>query len=257
MIRIQPFPYSAICTLAIALTMLVVESNVQFLEARSISQSVQFVPPPPPNLGRPAGNRRGGASRGDCPAVDPHLTALAPLMAQPASTAVWGLTTIDRPTFWFYVPYAISPEHPAEFVLLDEANRYIYRANLTDVTTTPGILSIALPETVTPLEVGKVYQWAFLLYCDVDDPIFTRGSIERTQISAELAAQLEQAEPLEAAALYAANGIWYEAIDTTAQLYRTQPTDPAIATEWGSLLRSVDLGDLAEMPILDCCETAF
>jgi len=197
----------------------------------------------PPALGNaPGGRSRGGASRGACPAAALPLTALVPTV----QSAVGGLTTADHPTFWFYVPYALTAEHAAEFVLLDDQNRYVYRTTLVNTNSNAiGITQVTLPATVT-LEKDKLYQWVFMVNCEIDNPIFTRGSIRKVTIDPTLSNKIKQAGDLEKARLYAENGIWFDALTTLAALKIAKPGDAAIALEWRSLLQSVDLADVVD-----------
>jgi Domain of Unknown Function (DUF928) len=67
--------------------------------------SLRFVPPPPPPDRSAPGGRGEGASRG-CRTGESSLTALVPSYGKADSDLqVWGLTTAERPSFWFYVPY--------------------------------------------------------------------------------------------------------------------------------------------------------
>ncbi|NJR66226.1 MAG: DUF928 domain-containing protein [Leptolyngbyaceae cyanobacterium CRU_2_3] len=122
--------------IALTLTGLLVSAPAQSQNApgdapdRRHSGGATYIKFKPPTLGNtlsnaPGGRQRGGGSRGDCPLITQPLTALAP---ETVAGAVGGLTTEDHPTFWFYVPYALTDEHPAEFVLLDEQiNMFIRR----------------------------------------------------------------------------------------------------------------------------------
>lgn len=206
--------------------------------------SVQFVPPPPPDQGYPPGSLRGGASRGDCPPVATPLTALAP------AESVWGLTTRDRPTFWFYVPYSLTDDRPATFVLLDADRNYVYETSNIR-STQAGIIQITLPPHVPPLEINQRYQWTLMIGCEADNPIFTQGSIERIAPTAALSDRLARSTPAEQAVLFANQGIWYDALTTLAELHSANPTDQTVISDWHSLLQSVGLSDLADQPLID------
>jgi len=215
---------------------------------------VSFVPPPPPDQEAPSGRARGGASRGSC---DNHqdkkrLTALVPV----TSKAVWGLTVTEYPTFWFYVPDALTPEIPIEFVLQDEEDNYVYKTTFTVSGTPPGIVSVPLSSMKAPLEIGKKYYWTFSIDCDPQEPsnsIFVKGMVQRVAMNPALMSQLKPATQRERIALYAANGIWHEALTTLAELRRTEPGDAKLAATWENLLQYVDLQDIAKEPIVQCC----
>ncbi len=51
-------------------------------------------------------------------------------------------------------------------------------------------------------------------------------------------------------ALYAINGIWYEALTAAAELRRTDPND----TNWTALLQAVGLDNFAKEPMVECCK---
>ncbi|MBD2088574.1 DUF928 domain-containing protein [Microcoleus sp. FACHB-1515] len=205
--------------------------------------SVQFIPPPPPDQGYPPGSLRGGASRGDCPPTATPLTALAP------AESVWGLTTRDRPTFWFYVPYSLTDDRPATFVLLDSDRNYVYQTSSIR-STQAGIIKITLPPDLPPLAVGR-YQWTLMIQCEVDNPVFTQGSIDRIALPADLRDRLAQSSPAEQGALFADAGIWYDALTTLAELHSANPTDRTTTSNWHSFLQSVGLSDLADQPLID------
>lgn len=218
------------------------------------SSTVRFVPPPPPLQGRPIGSRRGGASRGSCPTGAQPLTALVPATIDPTAPgetpleAVWGLTTAERPTFWFYLPYALTADRPGEFVLLDDENNYVYQAAIVG-SGGEGVIGVPLPATAAPLAVDRLYSWTFLVYCEADNPTFTQGQIQRVALPASLASGMPETATAQAA-LYARHGLWHDALTALAAADRS---DPAIAADWRSLLESVGLGEIADRPLLDCC----
>lgn len=64
-----------------------------------------------------------------------------------------------------------------------------------------------------------------------------------------LKSQLAKAALRDRVALYAANGIWFEALNTAGELRRRNPND----TSWAALLQAVGLNNLANEPIVECC----
>lgn len=210
-----------------------------------LNQSLIFaVPPPPSDIGEP-GQRYDAGSRG-CEDMDKQLTgfkekrltALVPVYS--GSDLVLGATTAAHPTFWFYVPY--QPSYTAKFVLRDQDGKsVVYQTNVS-LPKTPGVVSLSLPSTVAPLEIGKRYHWYFKIYCTAQQPPgFVDGWIQRKSLNPTLKSQLEKATRGERVALYAANGIWYEALTAASELRRTNPKD----TNWAALLRAVGLKDIA------------
>jgi hypothetical protein len=165
---------------------------------------------------------------------------------------VWGLTVAEHPSFWFYVPYQLTREVALEFVLLDDNDNTVYQTLLDTAANSSGIVNVTLPNSAKALESGKMYHWYFMVYCAGEDPVFTQGAIQRVDPPAALA-QINQLSPHEQAAAYAANGIWFDALNVLATLHREKPNDGAIAEDWAALLRSANLGDVAQEPFVQCC----
>jgi hypothetical protein len=194
--------------------------------------------------------------------VSKPLTALVPVIKESSSEgkgrlavtttakSVLGLTAAKHPTFWFYIPYALTPKGSIEFVLLDEQNNYVHKSTFTATGASPGIIGFRLPSTATPLELGKMYHWYFLVNCNLGNPVFVEGWVQRTTLRPGLIRQLESATPRERVALYAANGIWHEALTTLAELYRAAPEDTRLATDWTTLLQAADLGNITSEPLV-------
>lgn len=201
-----------------------------------------------PNRGAP-GQRDAAATRGNlsCPSGDkPPLTALVP------STNL-GLTVTEHPTFWFYVPYTLTPKHSIEFVLKD-GKKYVYKTKFPGMGTPPGVVSLRLPSTVS-LEADKDYDWYFLIYCDLQNKnkfVFVNGSVRRVKRS-DLKSQLQSATPQQRLTLYATNGIWYEALTNLAERMRAYPQDDKLNDDWAGLLQSVGLEAIATESIIQCC----
>jgi Domain of Unknown Function (DUF928) len=205
-------------------------------------------PPPPPDIGEPgrrgeAGSRRPcGDNSQEVKTAQKPLTAIVPISTSTKPPVVWGLTTSERPTFWFYVPYS-APATYAEFVLEDATeNQTKYKIPLKN---TPGVVNFKLPDTSTPLVVDKQYRWYFNIYCKENNGIlgYVEGNVQRKSLSPTIKTQLEKATPRQKVAIYASNGIWHEAITTLAQQRSTLKAD------WTSLLQSIGLENLASEPI--------
>lgn len=206
------------------------------LTATSPTLAQQYVPP---DRGLP-GRREGGGTRGNCLTSQPTLTAFMP-------QTNFGRTTRAYPTLYWYIPQTTAAV--AEFELLNDQEEVIYTTQV-QLTQKSGILQITLPDTdrTTALETGKTYHWYLSLACDPQDrsgDVITEGWIERTELDATLTNQLEQATEGDRAALYAEAGIWYDALDTLAELRSLHPNDPIILRSWNNLLTSVGLDNLS------------
>lgn len=236
-------------TLPITIALLVaLSSSVQ-------AQSVPIVPPSandpiifnaatPPSTGRPgrrsdAGSRSCGKGESSNVSELKPLLALVPIHTTASSKIVFGKTAAAHPTFWFYIPYRSA--FTAVFVLQDQDGNSIYQSNVA-LPKTAGILSLKLPETVAPLQIGKRYHWFFKLYCRSTSPpvSFVDGWIQREALPANLVQQLKTATLPQQVRLYAANGFWFDALTTAAELRRTHSENSA----WAELIKAIELESL-------------
>lgn len=219
---------------------------------RQRNKPVFVLPKLPAGLGTVSGRRTGMGSRDNCPNVATELTALVPLQKQQTDQSsleiVGGLTTSERPTFWFNVPYTNDlPNLNAEFILKDSTDNDIYRTPIA-LPNKPRVISVSLPSTVA-LEIGKTYRWYLKVRCSQQQtarvPIYVDGSIKRVNLDFHVAQQLKAAtNPQEKVTIYAANGIWFESITELAQLRLANLNDTSIVDDWQSLLQSVGLNNI-------------
>lgn len=238
------------------------------------NSSINFTPPPPPPNRSAAGQRGGAASRG-CGKGMESLMALAPDYKQNISskqgetipvTKIWGLTTDDYPTFWFFVPYDKSSITEMEFVIKDKSqkpSKTIYRKVL-DKPEKPGIISIDTKKAIEPLQVSqtkhqKKYHWFLKLKvkCSPQQSVeskFVDGWIERVNLSSNLTKSIQQATPVQKAALYAENGIWHDALTVLGKTRSNQPDNASSLANWTTLLKSEELDSLANYPLINCCQ---
>lgn len=242
-----------------------VNSNGEVLVARRFRFKV-------PNV-RASGNRTAGASRGACP---DHFAS--PVALLPPEQGI-GLTVNPNPTFFFNISQPSTAS--AEFIVQeiqekkgettapkDETTtpkseiiiiREVY-ATTVDLPKTSGVISISLPQgedSSQSLEVGKRYQWSFSLICDAQDrrqDIALEGEIERVEPSAELTSTLQKAAAKDRPSVYAEAGLWYNTVESLAQLRQQHPNDSELATDWAMLLQSVGLDAIAQSPLVGAVE---
>ena len=215
-------------------------------QAKTFNQPA--IPPGPP----PGGRVRGGAKRGNFPPTKHDLTALVPFTKESNSVInVWGQTTLEHPSWFFYVPYTKDSRYVVEFVLQDQDSNEVYQKAIA-LPDKPGVIRVSLPTTAPALALDKQYRWFFTISSDREKnspPTFVEGVIQRVQLSPAVVKELQTTELLKRYAIYAQNGIWYEALTILAQLHQKNPKDVALQTEWQNLLGSIHLDDIAAEPI--------
>jgi len=221
---------------------------------------------PPGGLSGIPGRITGMGSRDLCPAVEHPLRALVPFQERNlpseinkasisySSMDVWGLTTNQYPTLWFYVPYTKEiADVSAEFVLQDISEHEVYKTAVS-LPTKPGIISVTIPSTALPLEINKNYRWFFKVSCSGKQsvPVYVEGDIQRVQLNPSLEKQLAASQPREKIMIYAENGIWFDTLTLLAQLQKSHPHDAALISDWQSLFKSINVDkNLINYPLVD------
>lgn len=227
-------------------------NNPKPLQEESAKQSskINFIPPQPPYSEAPSGRRKGGASRcANCNIDEFALTALVP---GNHSQSLLALTIAKYPTFWFYIPHTFAHKPSIEFVLQDDHDNYIYKTILRSPRISGGIISIPVSQEAVPLVIGKRYQWTLSIQ-EQQNSVFVQGAVQRVALNSELMNKLESAKPPQRVKLYAANGIWQDTLTLLANLHRKYPHDTILTSQWITLLQSVGLEDIANEPIIECC----
>jgi Domain of Unknown Function (DUF928) len=204
------------------------------------------LPPPTGNPTQTSGAGSRGQS-GGCPAVETPLTALVPTEGD----FVWGRTLEARPTFWVYVPYALTPQLPGELRLKGQdaegntANQTIVRIT----QAAPGVVGIRLPAHKT-LATNQLYYWSFVVLCDSNDASanqFVKAAIQRVASSPAL---VNPSAPSQKAALYAESGLWYDAITQLGKVLHDRPQDTRTLEDWTALLNDGGLNQISSKAIV-------
>ncbi|NEP10509.1 MAG: DUF928 domain-containing protein [Symploca sp. SIO2C1] len=201
-----------------------------------------------PSKGTP-GRRRGAGSREGYCSSNEKLIALIP-------ETNFGLTVAERPTFWFYVPYQ-SYKLEAEFLLEDNEGNKI-DSQIVALNNTPGIIKITLPETLSPLEVERLYVWRLFMMCNPDnrlDDDYVWGGFERVSMSFELKSQLKFKTKRERLKIYAENGLWFDFLTTLAELREGNVEAQELDEDWVELWEQTQIGleEISDKPLVDCC----
>jgi Domain of Unknown Function (DUF928) len=169
-------------------------------------------------------------------------------------TQVWGLTSVKQPSFWFYIPYNQSSIQSIEFVLQTDQNKTIHRTNIS-VPPVPGIVRVQLQNTTAFLETNKPYHWFFKVRvtCNPKQSVtlnYVEGWVQRVNLEVALSDQFKQLSPQQQAAIYAKNGIWYDALTTLAELRLTGSQDSRLTEDWKNLLKVIQLEKMATKPLI-------
>jgi hypothetical protein len=225
---------------------------------RQPSTLAQFSPNRIVNPGRPGGRRRGGGSRGGCPA-DSVLTALThgenqsvqALGVTRTEETVGALTLHEQPTLWFYLPIALNSNSAATLTVKNDQGELLYSGNLAGETTTAGIVGVPLE---IALSEGQDYEWFLALDCGGGEQDTVNGWIGRRTVDSAMIRTLIQADDRNRATLYGDEGFLQDSLSELATARLNNPQDGAIAQDWTALLTELGLAEVAPAPVLDCCQ---
>jgi len=205
--------------------------------AQAQSRRVRYVPPS--NLGTLTVSV-GGATRSAGCTEQACLIGLVPDLV--AQTAPVPQTIAERPTFYFLIP---EIDGQAYFRLFESDSsltkgKRVYRTSFK-IKNKAGILAFKMPDNAPILKPDQNYVWEFVVG-GLTDAETVSGSVRRVLPNQELVDQLKQVSlPLDRAALFAQEGIWFETVQTLAEAQRGIYKKPEIVNEWKELLKSTTL----------------
>jgi hypothetical protein len=222
--------------------------------AQSASGSSAQSSPPRPNSDRFGGffapqgkamprDSEGGASRGQCqPNNNGPQQAVRLLIPQGNN----GLTTASHPTFLAHINQAASQQ--VFFSLKNADESYFYEMSLPLPASHSGRVAFQLPETAPPLSLEESYRWSVALLCGSQlgpDSPWASGWIERVAPDPAQAETLATLSPLEQASYLGRQGLWYDTVETLANLQENQP-GAAVEAAWTQLMQEAGLDLTAE-----------
>lgn len=216
-------------------------------QTKGLAKGQKVVYRPPKNIGAPR-HTVGALSRsGDCKGSQ----CLVPLLPVDTEGKLnhFPLTGSDRPTFFINVPVTSGN---VIFTLYSastsgDLERRVFRTIFPIACTSAGIFRFNLPPNSPPLDVDRNYAWEFAL-----GENRAKGLVRRVELNSSAIGQIRQMNPLERAATYANAGIWFESLESLAELRASQPNNSDANTGWKELLKDNELKEIAEQPIAKC-----
>jgi Domain of Unknown Function (DUF928) len=227
------------------------QSHYSIAAPKKIKLKVRSQPKAPPSRGFPA-VPDAAISRGNCLNPGAKLVALAPKFVQKAlnngdveEQSVWGQTTIERPTVWFFVPF-IDRSTQLEFILQNREDEEIY----SSVIPTPakdGVIGVKV-KSQKPLELNQHYHWTLKakVSCGASEPEtkFVDGWIQRVNLPAGIDISTNPTQ------VYVDRGVWYDAVTSLAQQRLKEPSNVQLQQDWKALLGLTHLEEIAKYPLL-------
>lgn len=219
---------------------------------------VTFVPP---GDASPTETNGGGSRAPELEAPPPPAPIQDQLVALLPPSRI-GRTLAERPTFFIYLPKLGADR--AFFSLQDEQGNHVYQVTLDVGNANGRIVAVTLPDSAAPLTTGVNYLWYFAPLAPgaslrPDTPGFNgwvrRVSPEEVELATPAGTATPQGvssieTPIDRAAQYATQGIWYDTLAVLATAMQGSPANPELNEEWTSLLSQVGLAELAQHPLV-------
>jgi Domain of Unknown Function (DUF928) len=112
-----------------------------------------------------------------------------------------------------------------------------------------GIQSVCLADHAVRLKKNVQYKWFVTLVTDADHrskDILAGGIIELTEPNPSLAGKLKDSDSSRSPAIYAEEGLWYDALWAISRAIEASPGNDEFRQERASLLGQVGLVEVAE-----------
>ncbi len=113
----------------------------------------------------------------------------------------------------------------------------------------PGFHAVSLGDHAVTLEPGVTYRWSVALVLDEEQrhkDLIGGGAIARIRPTPTLQADLEKAAPGAAGHVYAANGLWYDALHFVSQSIPARAGEPSVPSRRAELLEQAGLKAAAD-----------
>src|SRR3974390_3541321 len=153
-----------------------------------------------------------------------------------------GLTTQEQPSLFWYQSKPAKAKF--ELTLLQENKAKPLVQVTADRSLDAGIQRVRLSDHGAKLSPGVEYQWVVALITDPDNrssDLVASGVIKRIEASPELKKSIAAATPESMAGIYAANGIWYDALASLSDRIDADPNNKALQESRADLLRQAGL----------------
>lgn len=207
-------------------------------QAQSMGTAVKDAPAyTPPSRGAPK-RRVGGSSRGTADAL-PSVMLLVP-------DHVGFTVSANPPLLWFLSkPTSVR----VEVTLIDDKGETPLIEYAVDNAAGPAVHRVDLAKHNVQLKPDVEYQWSISVVPNPNErsnDVMAGGAVKRVAVPASLASKSAGVQDKrQLARLYAAEGIWYDAIALYSELIEQQPGDRALREERAALLEQVGLKDIA------------
>jgi len=160
------------------------------------------------------------------------------------------LTTQAQPSLYWYQSKNANTQ--CEVTITEPNNPKPLLMLKSHAPTPAGIHAIRLSKFNVELKPKVIYRWSVAVIVDSENrsqDVIANGVIERTDLSSDLAGKLAQVSDADKPALYADNGMWYDALQAISDQIDLDPKNASLRKERADLLSQVGI-DAAKMDAL-------
>jgi hypothetical protein len=153
-----------------------------------------------------------------------------------------GLTTHAQPVLFWYQSGPAST--PIEITLIEPGKPKPLLRVGAEHADQPGIHRLLLSRHNFSLEPGVLYKWTVALVPDAtsrSQDVIASDTIQRVEPETQMATALSGARGLDKAAIYARNGIWYDALETVTNEIDAAPKNKELRLQRAALLEQGEL----------------
>jgi len=239
--------FASVCSCLVASTVVAPIASLFMEAAQAQSRRVRYVPPS--NLDAPKVSAS-GITRSGCKETE-EICLIALLPDLKLETSPIPQTISERPTIYLLTP---KVDNGTVFLRIFEesglTSKRIYRKGFS-INNQDGIVAFKIPDDAPILEVNKKYKLQFDIEYKTEGNKTVFGYIKRVSPSQKLVDELKTTtKPIELAALYAQEGLWFETMQTLAEAQLTLPQNPEIMEEWLELLKSAKINRALPFPLV-------
>ena len=239
---------TSVCSCLVGSTVVAPLSNLFTQSAQAQSRRVRYVPPSNLDAPKVSGS---GISRSGCKEAE-EICLIALLPDLKIESAPVPQTISERPTIYLLTPKVDNGTFI--FRIYNETSltpkRTIYRKSF-NVNNQDGIIAFKIPDDAPILEVNQKYKLQFGVEYQSGDSKTVYAYIKRVLPSPNLVERIKNTtKPIELAALYAQEGLWFETMQTLAEAQMTLPQNPEITEEWLDLLKSAKINRALAFPFV-------
>lgn len=190
----------------------------------------------PPLRGAPNG-RIGGGTRG----VGSETIVLSVLAPDHA-----GLTVSEQPSLYWHISSATS--YPVELTIMDPRRIEPLLETRLPGPVEAGLHRVRLADHGVRLDPDVEYRWYVAVVLDPErraKDLLAGGVIERVAPSPQLLQRVAQS-PRQTPAIYAGDGLWYDALSAASDLLDAAPGDADLRRQRSTLLTEVGIRDVRQ-----------